>query len=180
METRAVAVVENTFFLLAEAFRYPAPGRRAALEEGFKNLPASEPAIQKEAMQAFLDKTGCLSLGEWEELHTRTLDLNPPAAPYVGFQIWGENYQRGVFLSGLNQELAEKNIDLEGELADHLIPVLRYLGQVEQPMPKLIEVLVPAIQRMRAVLFNADPGNPYLDLLEAAQMACKQLKKEAA
>ena len=167
----------NPYFLLAEAFCYPAPGRLAALQGGMKALPEN---IRKESMQAFLDKIGRLSLGEWEELHTRTLDLNPPAAPYVGFQIWGEAYQRGVFLSLLNREMAENNINLEGELPDHLIPVLRYLGQVSEPMPELIDILVPAIQRMLASLRKADPSNPYLELLEAAQSACSDLKKEAA
>ena len=34
-----------------------------------------------------------LPLGASEELHARTLDLNPPAAPYVGYQTWGESYR---------------------------------------------------------------------------------------
>ena len=52
-----------------------------------------------------------LSLGEWEELHTRTLDLNPPAAPYVGYQIWGDSYQRGAFLAKMNRALVEAGVD---------------------------------------------------------------------
>ncbi len=169
----------SSYTLLAMAFRYPAPGRLAELREGLKSLP-EEAAGVKGALQAFLDKVGRLSLGEWEELHTRTLDLNPLAAPYVGFQTWGEAYLRGVFLSRMAQALAENGIDPEGELPDHLAPVLRYLGRVTEPLPELVDVLEPAVQRMQAVLGRADPGNPYLDLLEAAQAACKELKKEAA
>ena len=121
-----------------------------------------------------------LSPGEWEELYTRTLDLNPPSAPYVGFQTWGESYQRGAFLSKMNRELLENGIDLQGELPDHLIPVLRYLGQVSEPLPELIEVLGPAVQRMTAGLRKADPDNPYLDLFEAVQSLCNALEKEPA
>jgi nitrate reductase molybdenum cofactor assembly chaperone NarJ/NarW len=167
----------NIFALLAEAFCYPAPGHLAALEKGLETLPAG---IQKQSLAAFVGKIRGLSLGEWEELYTRTLDLNPPAAPYVGFQTWGESYQRGAFLSKMNRELMETGIDTQGELPDHLIPVLRYLGQAPEPLPELVEVLDPAIQRITAGLRKADSDNPYLDLLEAAQSLCSGLKKEPA
>ncbi len=171
--------LNNPYILLAEAFRYPAPGRLAELQDELKALPEGAAGV-KGALKAFLDKISRLTQGEWEELHTRTLDLNPPAAPYVGYQTWGESYQRGVFLSILNRELLENGIEAEGELADHLIPVLRYLGQIAEPLPELNEMLALTIQRMLAVLRKSDPGNPYLDLLEAADLACKDLKKEAA
>ncbi len=167
----------NICRFLAEAFRYPAPGHLAALDKGLQALPASG---EKGYLTAFLNKVKQMTLGEWEELHTRTLDLNPPAAPYVGFQTWGETYPRGAFLSRLSRALAEEGIDLEGELPDHLAPVLRYLGQANHPLPELVELLAPALRRMRTALGAKDPDNPYLDLLEAAQAACAGLKKEAA
>ena len=171
METYT-AKIEN---LLAEAFCYPGPEQINFLEKGLEILPASP---QKNFLVAFLKKISPLSLGAWKELYTRTLDLNPPSAPYIGFQTWGESYQRGVFLSKMNRELLESGIDLQGELPDHLIPVLRYLGRVPQPMPELIEVLGPAIKRMTEGLRKADPGNPYLDLLEAVQSLYNALEKE--
>lgn len=172
METYATNI-EN---LLAEAFCYPGPEQLKFLETGLAILPVSP---QKEKAAAFIKKIKRLSLGEWEELYTRTLDLNPPAAPYIGFQTWGESYQRGTFLSKMNRTLMEAGIDLQGELPDHLIPVLRYLGQISQPLPDLIEVLAPAMQRMTKELRKADPGNPYLDLFEAVESLCNELKKES-
>lgn len=165
----------KTFTLLAEALRYPAPGRLAALEKPTQTLP---PGSGKQAILSFLTKVRSLSLGEWEELHTRTLDLNPPGAPYVGFQTWGESYQRGAFLSKMNRELMEADIDSENELPDHLIPVLRYLAVAPAPLAELVALMDPAIQRMRAALGKADSDNPYLYLLEAAQECCKELKRE--
>jgi len=164
------------FALLGDAFCYPSTGHLAALEVSLNRLPESR---EKDAVADFLEKIRRLTLGEWEELHTRTLDLNPPAAPYIGFQTWGESYQRGVFLSKMNRELLEAGIDLDGELPDHISPVLRYLGQTAEPLPELINVLTPAIQRIEAVLRKADPHNPYLDLLEAVQGLCNDLKQEA-
>lgn len=166
----------NEFALLAEAFGYPWPGMVTSLEKGLATLPATSP---KQSMAAFVEKIRRLKLGEWEELYTRTLDLNPPAAPYIGFQTWGESYPRGVFLSKMKRQLEETGIDLQGELPDHLIPVLRYLGQAPQPLPELVEVISPAVERMSAGLRKVDSDNPYLDLLEAAQILCNGLIKEA-
>lgn len=166
----------RTLALLAEALRYPAPGRLAALQAGLEALP---PSPEVGSIAVFLKKVGRLSLGEWEELHTRTLDLDPPSAPYVGFQMWGESYQRGAFLSQLNRALFEAGVDAAGELPDHLIPVLRYLAAAPEPLPELAEALGPAVGRMLAALRKVEPGNPYLDLLEAVKAACKGLKAEA-
>lgn len=166
----------KTRFLLADALRYPAPGHLASLEKGLQDLP---PGSEKRNLVAFLDRVRSLTLGAWEELHTRTLDLNPPAAPYVGFQTWGESYQRGEFLSKMSREIMENDIDADGELPDHLIPVLRYLAQVDHPLPDLLAVIEPAVQRMIGALRQADGQNPYLELLEGALIACRTSHQEA-
>lgn len=165
----------NTFTVLAEAFRYPAPGHLAALEKGVQELPAGE---EKRNLAVFLSKVKDLSLGQWEELHTRTLDLNPPAAPYVGYQTWGESYRRGEFLSKMNREVMENDIETDGELPDHLIPVLRYLARVDSPLPELLTVIGPAVQRMTEGLRQLDAHNPYLELLESTLSVCRTLNKE--
>jgi nitrate reductase delta subunit len=162
-------------FLVAEAFCYPAPGQVERIVERLERVP---PGDARRAVESFVGKVRLLSLGEWEELYTRTLDLNPPAAPYIGFQTWGESYQRGLFLSTLNRALLEAGVETEGELPDHLIPVLRYLGQAVEPLPELVEVLSPALRRIHDVLRQADAASPYLDLLAAAQGLCKVFNLE--
>jgi len=164
------------YILLAEAFCYPAPGRLENLAARQAEIP---PGSVKTDLESFIIKISRLTLAEWEELYTRTLDLNPPAAPYIGFQIWGESYQRGVFLSELSREMSASGIDLEGELPDHLIPSLRYLAVASPPLLELVEVIIPALQRMLATLSKADPGNPYIDLLKAVQESCNNLEEEA-
>ncbi len=72
------AVDTGTLTALAQALLYPAPGRLADLECRLAAMPGG-PA--KRAYAEFVGKIRQLKLGEWEELHTRTLDLNPPAAP---------------------------------------------------------------------------------------------------
>ena len=154
--------------IIAEAFCYPAPGSLERLEIGWQNLPAS---AAKDDLGAFLKRIQQLTLGEWEELHTRTLDLNPPAAPYLGYQTWGESYQRGNFMARLNREYMEMGVSLQGELPDHLMPVLRYLDSTTQPLPELTEILEPAVRKISKGLQKSDPDNPYLHLLKAVLYA---------
>ncbi len=101
------------------------------------------------------------------------------AAPYVGYQIWGESYKRGEFMAELSREMKEHQIDLEGELPDHLRPVLQYLTASSAPLPELIEVLDQAVNAMHKALKKAEDNNPYLLLFNAIGMACKSLQVEA-
>lgn len=160
--------------LLAEAFRYPQPGLLEQLESGLAETVKS-PA--RNGLATFVKKVGVLSLSEWEELATRTLDLSPAAAPYVGFQIWGESYQRGEFMSKMNRALLEQGIETDGELPDHLIPVLRYLAVKDRPLPELLEHFEPAVKRMAAVLREKDSKNPYNHLFTAALKSAGTLSR---
>lgn len=160
----------NLWTLLAEAMRYPRAGHLERLEQGAAALQDQAPA----PLRRFLARIQALSLSEWEELYTRTFDLNPTSAPYVGFQIWGETYQRGEFLSQLNRELQHHQVATDGELSDHLVPVLRYLGTASQPHPALLEAFGPAVERMRKTLEQNERKNPYVMLLKAIQHAWQQ------
>jgi nitrate reductase delta subunit len=158
----------GTYGTLAESLRYPAPGRLAALERALAAMPAGP---GKNAFAAFIRRIRPLSLGEWEELHTRTLDLTPLFAPYIGYQAWGESYARGNFMAAMNRALQDSAIELDGELPDHLVPALRYLEACPQPIAALGEALRPAVEKMRAALQKSDPENPYLHLLEAVALS---------
>jgi nitrate reductase molybdenum cofactor assembly chaperone NarJ/NarW len=157
---------------LAEFYRYPSPGFLGVLKE--RLLQISDERARKACME-FLNEVQKMTLGEWEELYTRTLDINPPSAPYIGFQIWREGYQRGTFLSQMNRALYMEGISSEGELPDHLLPVLRYLDSSQHPLPELMDALPPAIKRMQATLRKADPANPYNFLLEAVAQLVDRL-----
>ena len=154
----------SVYSLLAEAFCYPRPGLLDRLETGLTSI---EDSPVQSGLASFINKVKLLSLSEWEELSTNTLDLSPTIAPYVGYQIWGESYKRGEFMANLSRQMMEQEIDTEGELPDHLVPILRYLDAADDPLPELMENLGPAVQKMMTILKQKDRDNPYIDLMEA-------------
>ena len=156
------------YALLAQALSYPGPGLLDELRGGLAGL-GKVPG--RDGLGAFVKKIGALSVEQWEELATSTLDLSPAAAPYVGFQLWGESYQRGAFMAQLNRAMAELDIDPGGELPDHLAPVLRYLAATDAPLPELPGHLQTAVERMIATLREKERGNPYIHVYEAVLAA---------
>ncbi|HMN11985.1 MAG TPA: hypothetical protein PKD55_06635 [Bellilinea sp.] len=156
------------YAVLAEAFRYPDSLRLESLESQYRELP---PGPVKELMMSFLQRVQMLSLHEWESLYTTTFDLNPTAPPYIGYMIWGDQYQRGQFLAQLSGSMRTADIDQDDELPDHLVPVLRYMDKTPGVWNELGKFLLPAVRAMQESLEKADPDNPYLNLLSAALLA---------
>jgi len=157
--------------VVALGYRYPRETSHKTLTSATANL---EGPLGKR-MRKFVDAVEQLSLGEWEELHTRTLDLSPLFIPYVGYVLWGENYRRGEFMADLKRDMERLGVDLKGELPDHLDPVLRYLEVSTEPLPDLIVDLPKAIDMMRTTLKKAASDNPYRHLLAATASFVDQI-----
>jgi hypothetical protein len=88
-----------------------------------------------------------------------------------------------AFLSNIekmNKAMQSHAVDLDGELPDHLVPVLRYLEVAPEPLPQLSEVIRVAVQRMIDVLHKQEPQNPYCQLLEGIQMQLQSNQAVAA
>jgi len=150
--------------VVALGFRYPTPFQLDELREA---VAASLRGVVRGHMDAFLADVETMELGEWEELHTDTLDLSPTFVPYIGHVAWGENYRRGEFMADLKRDMGRCGVDLLGELPDHIEPVLRYLATTDAPLPDLLGVIGKSVSTMRSTLVRADPHNPYRHLLSA-------------
>ncbi len=161
------------FARLATAFQYPTPDRLAELEQTAVNM---ENASARRQFGSFVGQLQGLTLAEWEELHTRSLDLGPLFVPYVGWVTWGENYQRGEFMAEMKAALDFQDVPMNGELPDHLDPVLRYLAVADPPLPSLVEVFPAAVATMTKKLKEADDTSPYLYLLKAIAAVADNLK----
>ena len=161
------------FEAVALALQYPGPGSLDRLRAAWEALPGGP--VRRHLLK-FFGEIEQLSTAGWEELHTRTLDLAPIFAPYIGFVIWGENYQRGEFMAGVKVAQDEVGIDRNGELPDHLEPVLRYLSATDERYPGLVEVFPRAVSKVSKTLKEAEADNPYRHVLAAAAEAAERLE----
>ena len=125
-------------------------------------------------MRRFLSGIDGLSFGELEELYTVTFDLTPLVAPYVGHLAWGDSYERGGFMAVIQGAMRSVGVDPEGELPDHLEPILRYLAATDDPIDALEPVLVPAVTKMEKTLKKANSKNPYVHVLTAARIVAEE------
>lgn len=159
--------------VIALGYRYPTPESAARLMAA---IDGNLRGASDRHMRRFAERVTALSPGEWEELHTATLDLSPKFVPYVGHVTWGENYRRGEFMADLNGELARAGVELHGELPDHIEPILRYLAVTPAPFADLLEVFPSAVATMHETLERADPDNPYCELVAASVALAADLR----
>jgi len=160
--------LEEKYDSLADLFRYPSVGCRKAAEKCRGLLAVDEPAAG-EMVGLFAGETAALSLGKMEELFTRTFDLNPECCLEVGWQLFGEKYNRGSFLVWMRQQLQAHGLEESVELPDHLTHVLMLLGRMERAEADRFatEAVLPAMDRMLGGI--KDQENPYLQVVRAAQ-----------
>jgi len=152
--------------VVALGYRYPDPLRLDTLRDAVEQDVSG---VVQRRMRRFVGAIDKLTLTEWEELHTRTIDLSPLFAPYVGHVIWGENYRRGEFMADLKRQMELHGVELGGELPDHIEPVLRYLAVAPNPLTDLVQVLGDAVNQMRLAVRAAEPQNPYRHLIGATE-----------
>ncbi len=157
--------------VIALALRYPTEDRLETLADAIEALPSG--GAERE-MRRFSKDISSLDIQALEEVFTATFDLSPIVAPYVGHLAWGDSYERGAFMAEIQGAMWDLGIDPEGELPDHLEPILRYLAATDDPIEKLKPVLVPSVIKMEKTLKKADSRNPYLHVLTAARIATEE------
>jgi nitrate reductase delta subunit len=100
-----------------------------------------------------------------QERYVETFDLNPKCALDVGWHLYGEAPERGVFLSMLRDDLARAGVDEHGDLPDHLPTLLRLIPREDdKSASELAALIAPAVTRLREVL--AADGNPFADVVD--------------
>ncbi|MEN8239183.1 MAG: nitrate reductase [Actinomycetota bacterium] len=161
----------DTPSVVARALRYPTEDGMVSLRLAIGALP--EGRAERE-MRRFITAVDGMDFSDLEVLFTSTFDLNPIVAPYVGHLAWGDSYERGGFMARLLEAMREVDVFPDGELPDHLDPILRYLAATDEPIDDLEPVLVPAVTKMEKTLNKADSKNPYLHVLTAARIVAEE------
>jgi nitrate reductase delta subunit len=148
---------KRTFQLLAGVLEYPQPGLAEAVRECTALLAADNLAAAAclREFGAFVEET---PPGRLEEIYTGTFDLDAACYPYVGYHLFGESYQRSLFMLGLSERYRAQGFPagglrsaIAGELPDHLAVLLHFLAACDDAAlaGELVrDALLPALKRM--------------------------------
>lgn len=150
-------------------FRYPTPELRARARACADALRPRWPDAARR-LEDFLAFLAAHPPVRWEEVYTSTFDLQPVCWPYVGYQLFGESYKRGMFMASLRGTYRHCNYDPGDELPDHIAVVLGFLGSSWQMEPEVARDLLhvclkPALVGMLQAMGKA--RSPYRAVLEA-------------
>jgi len=146
---------------------YPGPDLFQALDATTQAL-AHEFPESAARLEKFRDSTAPLTNGALEEMYIRTFEMRAESALYVGHQIFGEDWRRGIFMAGLRERYRALGISEGLELPDHLSTVLRCLEVQElgQEKDELIgDCIIPAVRKMLQAIEGESPYRHVLDAL---------------
>lgn len=123
----------------------------------------------------FAEETTDMTVGDLEELYTRTFDINPITSLEIGWHLYGEAYERGAFLVKMRGLLRRHGIQESAELPDHLTHALRLLGRLEDAEADAFaqQCVLPALHKMLDG-FSGHPS-PYGNILQAIATSLEQL-----
>lgn len=162
---------------------YPGRDYRRRVEECRRALTEKHPAAA-EQLRFFEATTAEQTAPQREELYIQTFDLNKLCTLDLGWHLFGEDYNRGLFLVKLRQEMQRLEIPESAELPDHVTHVLAILGRMDPAAAAdfAASCVIPAVQKLREGL-KAKKGNPYTavveGLLELLEAECAQPLEEA-
>jgi len=137
--------------LFADILDYPAPGLAGKAAECAALISAAQPeaAALLESFRGFAEEN---SLGKLQEVYSGFFDLNSICHPYVGYQLFGENYKRSVFLIGLKKAYRDEGFEATAsDIPDRLSIVLRFVAHSKggEDIDELLNRgLLPALARM--------------------------------
>lgn len=136
--------------LFADLLEYPecvptsAAGSCAVIVEGLDPGIAADVEVFAAAIEPY-------DTGSLQELYTQTFDLEATWHPYLGYHLFGETYQRSVFLVELKERYERHEFEVETELPDHLPVVLRFLSVCDDDglLEEIVtEGLTPVLEKM--------------------------------
>lgn len=148
---------------------YPEPDLVQTLSAAIPAL-ASEFPESSALLEWFRESTHSLSQGALEEVYIETFEMRAECALYIGHQVFGEDWRRGIFMAGLKERYRAIGISEGVELPDHLRLLLRYLELLEpgQEKDELIGgCIFPAV---RKVLQAIEGKSPYSHILKALSL----------
>lgn len=163
------AGTRETLAALAPLFEYPGGGFDETLEAAA--CAAVRPAGAARALARFRGEAETCGIEALQDRYTRTFDLGPTCAPYLGVHLFGpESAKRGRLMAELAVIFHRGGLERRGELPDHVALVLRFAPRFdEREWDELVEFcLAPALARMERDCERG--GDPYRHVLRAVRV----------
>jgi len=157
--------VADLYHAFAALLTYPEEHYRQHVESGIHFGPAE----CRELLAQFSDSIKQLEIWELQELFTRTFDMNPVCSLELGWHLFGENYERGLLLVRMREELRRCEVQESTELPDHLTHVLELLGRMDHARAEdfAAACVLPALGKMIGAIEGK--GNLYYPVLLAVR-----------
>lgn len=159
--------------LFAQILRYPSQDYCLVIEQtalAFANMRDTHNVAQALVSFSEVVKTQP-TITATEELYTYTFDLNPACALETGWHLFGESYDRGMYLVWMRQQLREYKVEeySSNDLPDHISYAIRILARMDNDKAGQYSqlCLLPAIRRIVEGFKEKDQDNPYRALLRA-------------
>ena len=151
---------------LCRLVEYPREGFPESVEEAAAAVSEACPSAwtSLEPFVAFARKS---SLGDLEEVFTRTFDNTDTRALEVGWHAFGENYTRGTFMVTVRGWLRDHGVEESSELPDHLSHMLAVMGRMDagRAGDLAVDTVGPAMVKVHDELVKLD--NPWAGVLGA-------------
>lgn len=137
--------------LFADILEYPETSIVRQVRE-CEALVSSKNTEASALLRQFLNVVEETSNGDLQEIYTAVFDLDADCHPYLGYQLFGEGYERSEFLLELKERYRAGGFQAsETELPDRLSEVLRFLsvGSDESENEEiLVEGVLPALDKL--------------------------------
>lgn len=141
---------EAVYPLFAELLEYPTSGLSQAVRQCIRLVEQLNPDAASYLLE-FADFANGVPLGCLEETYTGAFDLKAAYSPYVGYHLFGDTYNRSLFLVGLSERYHQHGFTPGRELPDHLAVMLRFLAICPDPTMKaelIQDALLPAVEHL--------------------------------
>lgn len=160
----------NFYDGMARLLGYPGP----SCPEGIAQMCMRATSEVSSLLQGFSRAVEQMGISRLQEIYIETFDFRAETSPCIGHHLFGEEIRRNLFMAQLRGRYRDCGFAESIEMPDHLSQVLAFLAvtEVSEERIELIHVcLVPALLKLIRAL---QPDNPYLLLLQAILLACRQ------
>lgn len=144
--------IYNSYDIYADVFSYP----NDSLKEKIEGVLYYLETCYKDAAELFGNFASFVKSTDsklWEEIYTRSFDVQALTTLDLGYVLFGDDYKRGELLVNLNNEHKKACNSCGVELSDHLPNVLRLLAKLvnEDLRADLISLIIyPALVKIES------------------------------